>query len=202
MWRRIIWLPVILLVGWFLVEQLPGWFAPPPPWTRYPDLLALPGGCQAANALRLFAAARGATNATGMSAEQAQAATIVVLETQYPNARFTFALSPELVRGSFGDTALAWFSVATFERDDATAPASAIVFLDGQSGEPLSVITVLGAGAEGADGVCGSFAPQPRGWSAVLRPYLPLLALAGYVSMVAIGAGVVWLRQKKANSRG
>ncbi|MDX2137720.1 MAG: hypothetical protein SF123_06460 [Chloroflexota bacterium] len=202
MWRRIVWIPIILLVGWFLVEQLPLWFAPQPPWTRYPDLVALPGGCEAANALRLYGAARGADETTALTADDAQTTTVALIEQQYPDERFTFALPPELVRGSFGDTALAWFGIAMFARDDTTAPAGAIVFLDAQSGAPLSVITVLGAGIEGADGVCGAFAPRPQGLRAALRPYLPLLALAGYVGIVGMAAGIVWWRNKKAYSRG
>jgi hypothetical protein len=202
MWQRIVWIPIILLVGWFLYEQLPIWFAPQPPWTRYPDLVALPGGCEAANALRLYAAERGATDTTVLTAGNAQVAIETVLEQQYPDTAFTFALPPEPVRGSFGESSLAWFSLATFVRDDASAPSGAIVFLDAQSGAPLSVITVLGAGAEGADGVCGSFAPQSRGLRAQLRPYLPLLALAGYAGIVTVGAGIVWWRGRKAYSRG
>jgi hypothetical protein len=193
-------LPILGLLGWFVYEQLPVWTAPQPAWVRYPDLMALPNGCEAASALQMYGAARDVTAATTLTQEEATAQIAAVVDAQYPDQAYQTLLDAELVRGAFGDETSAWWSVVQFE-GDSLLPRGAAVFISAQTGEPLAVITTMGAGAQGMDGVCGSFTPQPRGLRAQLRPYLPLMVLAGYVGVVGIVAIGLRLRKKNETRR-
>lgn len=190
--RKLYWLllPALVLLGWFIIEQLPVWTAPQPAWVRYPDVVALPGGCAAANALQTYGAQRAISDQSALTQAEATERIAALMAAQYPDAAYNVVLPAELVGGMFGAETLAWWSVVGFS-DTPLLPAGASVFVSAQTGEPIAVITTIGGGAPGMDGVCGNFTPQPRGLRAQLRPYLPLIGLAGYVGVVVVGTAVL-----------
>jgi hypothetical protein len=182
-------MPALLLIAWFVIEQAPRWLAPPPPWQRYPDLVALPGGCQAALALANAGASR--TNVAGDSNVR-----VVVENTVsaiFPGSVVSTLLLPEQIR--FGDGALGWVSLVAFEPPQRIS-RGALILLN-SDGTPRDIIATLG-GDSTSDQLCGNFAPQPRGLRAQLRPYLPLIALVGYVGLVCVGAiGMRFWRRRR-----
>jgi hypothetical protein len=187
--RRWIWLlPVLLCLGWLLWEQLPIWTAPQPPWQRYPELVAFPGGCAAANALRLYEAVRGAPpEGSAMTAAEAAARTQAALSDMLDGRAAEVLLPAELVRGAFAGEAYAWFAMARTLPDEGRSSV-VISFISAQTGEPITLLSTLAEAQQGMEGVCGSFTAQPRGMRALLRPYLPLIVLAGYLLLAGIGA--------------
>lgn len=174
-------LPALLLVGWFIVEQFPGWLAPPPPWERYPELVALPGGCEAALAL----ANAGASRTDAVPEGSAITASLDAwMRTQFPQTRYELLTNPQGVR--FGDGSAGWFSLIAFARDDEQSlTRGAIVFMTNDGGT-RDIIHLIGGDNTRGDR-CGDFAPQPRGLRAQLRPYLPLIAVAVYLLFASAG---------------
>ena len=197
--RVLLALPIVFLIGWFVYEQLPLWTAPQPAWARHPDIVALPGGCEAASTLQTYNAVRDASVTTSLTQQQAATRIASVVIEQYPNAAFEVLLDAELVRGKFGDESVAWWSVVQFEGDSALSHG-AVIYISAATGEPIAVITTTGVEAQGMDGVCGSFTAQPRGMRAQLRPYLPLIAATGYVAVLVVVLVVRRLVGKKAYS--
>ncbi|MCL4246585.1 MAG: hypothetical protein KJ065_00390 [Anaerolineae bacterium] len=198
-WGLVLLLPILALVAWFVIEQAPQWSAPRPPWERYPDLVALPGGCEAANVLRVYAAERvSEALKTTVNAEQAQQLSDDLLRAQYPGQAYMFALPPELVRGTFGAGSTAWLSLVNFAPTAESLPQGAIVLIDANNGAAIDVTHVVGISNDAT--TCGEFAPQPRGWRARLRPFLPLILAGGYVALVGIGAIALELRKWRHKS--
>ena len=124
-------LPVLVLVGWFVIEQFPAWTAPALPWLRYPDLVALPGGCEAANVLRIYDAER-QPDASRESTDQARAREVSdrVLQAQYPGRDYTFVFAPEPVRGRFAEGSAPWLSLVTFAPETDALAQGAVVLAD------------------------------------------------------------------------
>ncbi|MCA9905759.1 MAG: hypothetical protein KC547_18010 [Anaerolineae bacterium] len=199
LWRLLLLLPILALVGWFIIEQAPQWNTPSPPWERYPDLAALPGGCEAANILRVYAAERvNEAPQTAVDAAQAQQLSDALLQAQYPEQEYTFVLPPELLRGKFGAGNTAWFSLVNFSRATDSLAQGATVLIDANSGTSIAVTHVIGIDTDST--TCGEFAPQPRGLRARLRPFLPLILVAGYVVLVGAGAVALGLRKQRHKS--
>lgn len=175
-------LPILLLAGWFIAEQLPGWLAPPPPWVRYPDLVALPGGCEAA----LTLANAGATRTNNPAQNDATAAAFDdVLEAQFPQVTAEILATPQSVR--FSDGSDGWFSLIALPREDGQGLTRGAVVLMNRDGTLRDIIHLIGGDSTHGER-CGDFAPQPQGLRAQLRPYLPLLLLVGYLLLIGISA--------------
>lgn len=197
--RFLLLLPVLALVGWFAIEQLPAWTAPSLPWLRYPDLVALPGGCEAANVLRIYSAERQSDwVASDASDARAREVSEGLLQAQYPGQAYTFVLAPEPVRGRFAEGSTPWLSLVTFAPQDDLLAQGAVILADLNNGEAIDVIHVTGISSMAAP--CGEFAPQPQGMRAKLRPFLPLILAAGYVVVGGVGWVAVRIWNRRQNS--
>jgi hypothetical protein len=183
-------MPALLLIGWFVLEQLPGWLAPPPPWLRYPDLVALPGGCEAALALANAGVER--TNSTPSDDTPA-----TVMDAQFPQMMTEVLAPPQGVR--FGDGGEGWFSLIAMPREDDQALTRGAVVLLNLDGTPRDIIHLIGGDSTRGER-CGDFAPQPRGLRAQLRPYLPLIALGGYLGLIGVGVTGWHMFTRKRNT--
>jgi hypothetical protein len=184
-------LPVIALLGWFVVEQWPAWTVPISPWARYPDLVAQPGGCEAANTLRVYQASRSnETSSPPVTAQQAASALETWIAQQYPSGLFEVIHGPELIRGDFGGAKLklAWFSLVAHTSHAAPSRQGVIIFQNAENGQPLTIIHIASLSTTET---CGGFAPQPRGLRARLRPYLPIILLVSYLGFIGTSA-LVW----------
>jgi hypothetical protein len=187
-------LPALLLIGWLVAEQWPNWTARPAPWARYPDLVALPGGCAAANALRIHDAER-VDDETGvpLNAQQATVLSESLIRVYYPDTPHTLVSAPQLVRGHFGTApTLAWMSLLIQAATTNSVQTGAVVFISTSTGEALDIIYVIDMAVQPN---CGGYAPQTPGLRARLRPYLPLLLLAGY-GVVVGGSALLWRRRR------
>lgn len=198
--RKFIWivlcLPVIALLGWFVAEQWLAWTAPVTPWARYPDLVAQPGGCEAANALRVYQAFRSnEISSPPMTAQQAASALETWITQQYPSGLFQVIHGPELIRGDFGGTELAWFSLAALASPPAPSRQGVVTFQNVQNGQPLTIIHIPSLTTTET---CGGFAPQPRGLRARLRPYLPIILLVSYLGFIGTSA-LIWRWRNNKN---
>jgi hypothetical protein len=181
-------LPALLALGWFAVEQFPVWLAPRPAWQRYPDIAALLGGCEIAQALDVAGAARITGDAAPGSA--ARAAADALLARHFPDRAFSYLITPEAVQ--FADGSRGSLSVVRLMQSE-RLESGAVVLLAGD-GTPKLLASFMGVEATG-NRDCGSFAPVPAGLRARLRPYLPLLAFGGYAAAVAIAIG--WTQYRK-----
>lgn len=187
-------LPALLLAGWFLYEQLPVLFPAAPVWLRpdHPD--AVPGACEAVASLRAFNGTF--ENArTGIDAEGARLAADFVIAQTYdlPPGRYTAEQATALVRARFPDAGerLAWLNVAPLDTGESRLGKAAIVYIDAQTGEPLALITA--PAVTDARTACGG---PPVSRRVLLRQYLPLLLLAGYVGIIGIMTAVALLRRR------
>ncbi len=172
-------LPVFALIGWFLAEQLPVWLAPPPPWERYPDLIALPMGCEAA----LTLATTGASLTSAPPSAAVDAVIAEQIETQFPESAYTLLVTPQGTR--YADGSAGWFALVNFTRDDGQSLARGAALFFGAEGAVNEVIYLVGGDSARGER-CGDFAPQPSGLRARLRPFLPLIALAGYLGVLGV----------------
>ncbi|MBE0690271.1 MAG: hypothetical protein IH587_09150, partial [Anaerolineae bacterium] len=141
--RLLLVLPILALAVWFVFEQLPAWTAPGLPWLRYPDLVALPGGCEAANVLRVYEAERLTDSIpTTADVERARQVSEGLLQAQYPGQEYTFVLAPEPVRGNFAEGSAPWFSMVTFTQETDTLAQGAVALVDATTGEAIDLIHV------------------------------------------------------------
>jgi hypothetical protein len=187
-------LPALLLIGWFVAEQLPAWLAPPPPWVRYPDLVALPGGCEAAVALANAGASR---TEKDTPSDSIAASLEESMRAQLSQVDYELLATPQAVR--YEDEDEGWFSLLAFAQDDEQIlTRGAVVFMN-SDGSIRDIVYLIGGDATRGTR-CGDFAPQPRGLRAQLRPYLPLTALAGYAFVVGVGV-VGWRLFRRKTER-
>ncbi len=191
--RIVVLLPVLLFGGWFVIEQLPVWTAPPPPAERYPALTLLSAGCEAAHILARYDATADPQAPHMIGEEQAQRSAEAAIAEHVPGARARWSLLPQLMRADF-DEGAAWIGLIALDNETAGLARSALVAIGAQSGEPLVLVMINGISADAVG--CGTYTPPPQGLRARLRPYLPLIALAGYVGLAA-AAGVVLPRLRR-----
>lgn len=195
-------LPVLLLMGWFAYEQSPAWFNPAPMWLQPTHADAVLGACEALASLRsyggAFTTAAGTTEITA-DAARAEADAVVARQFDVPPGAYSVPAGPSLVRAAFPDSGerLAWLNVAILDHD---MPGKVVVvYTDANTNEPLAV--VAGVTATAPLESCGGGTVSRR---ALVRQYLPLIALAGYGGLIAAGMlarGLMRRRRRAADTK-
>jgi hypothetical protein len=193
-------LPALVLLGWFIVEQSPIWFPAEPRWLQVTSGEAVPGACEALASLRAFGGRFSPDTNAAVSANDARTAADEVVAQTYnlPAGRYTRE-APALVRATFRDVGerLAWLNVANLDSgSDARLGKASIVYIDAATGEALSLITAVSV--TDARTACGR---PPISRRVLVRQYLPLLVLVGYVLIVLAGYSVVQLRRRQIRAQ-
>jgi hypothetical protein len=187
-------LPILVLAGWFISEGLPRWMPPTPPWLTATNPAAVPASCDAVASLNAYHASF--TNDTAgvtISAEESRNRTDELVAAQYglPDGHYAVEQGPALVRGTFPNVGerLAWLNVALLENNvEARLGKAAVVYVDAETGEPLAILTA--AAVENPMTACG---PAPMSRRDLLRRYLPLLLMGGYLALVMAGVGIRYI---------
>ncbi|MEP7292325.1 MAG: hypothetical protein ABI835_11105 [Chloroflexota bacterium] len=123
-------LPALALIGWGIAAQLPRWTAPQPAW--FPA--GTPGVCAAVEALRVYEAVRVESDGTGVEAARSAAAQVV--SEHYDTEALAFS-EPLAVQAALPGDQRRSFYVVTAKLSAATA----ILYLDAESGEARALIT-------------------------------------------------------------
>ncbi len=180
-------LPALALIGWYVVEQLPAWQIPA--WIQPSNPDAARGSCAALATMRTYGATF-ASDSTVLSAadSRAKADALVSQQTDRPPGSYADTRGPALVRATFPDVGqrLAWLNVAALD-DPKTDPnarlgKAAVIYLDAQTGDPLAF--VVAAGVDDPLVACGG---GPVSRRELIRKYAPLIALAVYAVLAALG---------------
>jgi hypothetical protein len=204
-------LPALALGGWLLLQQLPILLAPQWWWISANSPNGAPAACEAATSLRLYNGERVLFEQPPVSSEDAKAAADRLIAERYTNVgeAETTAVTPleyggpSLFRATLdSERRLVWLVTARVATSHiAGMPgmempgAAAIVYVDANTGEPLTLLSAAGAGH--APAMC----PFPlRDWAVVTLRSTPFLALAGYVGlMVALGVTLIIYRIVRHN---
>lgn len=189
-------LPVLVLGGWLLSEQLPILLAPQWWWITANSTEGAPAACEAATSLRLYNGERVLFEQPTVSSEDAKAAADRLIAEQYANVGEDEAAltpleygGPSLFRATLdGQRRLVWVVTARVGTSHiAGMPgmempgAAAVVYIDANTDEPLALL--LAAGAGNAPAMC----PFPlRDWAVVTIRSTPFLALVGYVGLLLV----------------
>nr|PZN50764.1 MAG: hypothetical protein DIU68_17695 [Chloroflexota bacterium] len=197
----LLFLPALLLAGWFVYEQAPIWFSGTPAWLdpKHPE--AVPGACGALSALRVY---RGRfvseTAALDAGAARERANRVAAEYYALPDGDYALDQGPALVRANFPQAGerLAWLALADLDAgDEARFGKVAIMFLDAENGDLLALHT--GMSASDPQAACGG---GPVSRRALLRQYLPLLLALGYVIVIAAGGlAARWWRKRRDQIR-
>jgi hypothetical protein len=185
-------LPIIVLLGWFLYEQILIWATPVPHW------IASKGQhVNHCRAIEQWFEAEPVEDTQAARITRPQAGDIAqrVLARHHGFAPLTEANgSPRLVRATFPDgrRRLAWYEVVVIDDGGASLEGKAtVVYLDALTGEPLMLIPDVGVGdpcmACGCPAINLLFRP---------RQFVALGLLTAYLLILAAVGGVVWLRRR------
>ncbi len=186
-WIILLALPLVLLLGWFVVEQSPSWFSAVPAWLRPTSPDAVTGACEALAAVEAYGGSfDGDLPWLGLTAPDALAAAREAAANAYEESLPPSAFSqPVLVWATFPNAGnrIAWMTIATLAKPpDARFDRAGILFIDADNGELLALHTANSV--TDAAAACGS---GPVSRRALVRQYLPLLLTAAYVGLVGVG---------------
>lgn len=180
--------PALGLVGWFVYEQYPVWSRPR--WGA-----VNPGACAATASLEIYNAGWQPFAQPTITRDAGRAIAGDLITQQYGlPARQLSADESLLVAATFPDSGerLAWVYLGLLgEGDESTPGKAAVVYIDADSGEPLTLITA-GAAADPRT-ACEMAALSRR---ALVRTYLPLVIAAGYAFKVGIIVSLLALRRR------
>lgn len=181
-------------------QQFPILLAPQWWWISANNPDGAPAACEAATSLSLYDGERVLFEQPAISSDQAKAAAddwiaaqyVMVDEDETPITSLEYG-GPSLFRATLnGERRLVWLYTARLKTSHiAGTPgmdmpgAAAIVYMDANTGEPLALLSAVGAG--NAPAMC----PFPlRDWAVVTVRSTPFLALAGYIGLLVV-LGVV-----------
>jgi hypothetical protein len=180
-------LPLLVFAGWFAYEQLPRFIWPAPVWLDPGSDSAVPGTCEVRNSLALVKG-RFVAESAPLSADESVAQARAIIAETYSPIPDNPTVNSTLVRATFPGAGerLAWLHViAIGERGENQPGKTAIVYLDAQAGDLLSLVTA--GAAEMPSQMCGA----PTGRRVLLRQFAPLVAIVGYVGMLVVGGNCV-----------
>lgn len=187
--------PALLLAGWFVYERAPVWFAATPAWLNPSGDSAIPGACEALDALRVYRGRFVSESATlDVDSARAQANATIAQHYALPAGSTVAPQHIALVRATFpdGGERLAWLALADLAPgDDGRLDQVAIVFIDAQTGDLLALHTAMSASDPRV--ACGG---GPVSQRALLREYLPLLLALGWLGLAAFGWILMRLRRR------
>jgi hypothetical protein len=193
-------LPIVVLLGWFLYEQTLIWITPAPHW--------IAGKGQSS-----YHFCRGLKNwivdevepvedmqPARITREQAGDIMERVLARHYGFIPLFKANGPLLVRAAFpdGQWRLAWYEVVLIDSGGASLEGKATaVYIDALSGEPLLIIPDAAVGDPCMTCGCPAINLPFR-----IQQFLALGLLIGYLLMLAVIGGAVWLWRRLAAKKG
>jgi len=205
----LLFLPALILGGWLLSQQLPTLLAPQWWWISANHPNGAPAACEAATSLRLYDGERVLFEQPAISADAAKIATDSLITEQYASADGEVITpveygGPSLFRATLdGQRRLVWVVTAQLETSHVAGMpgtempgAAAIVYVDANTGEPLALLSAVGAG--NAPAMC----PFPlRDWAVVMVRSTPFLALAGYMGfLIVLGIAAIIYRVVRRKS--
>lgn len=199
----ILTIPVLVFGGWLLSQQLPILLAPQWWWISASSPDGAPAACEAAISLRLYDGERVLFEQPTISSDAAKAAADRIIVEHYSGIEDETVSArayggPSLFLATLdGERRLVWVVTARIENSHVAGMpgmempgAAAVVYVDANTGEPLSLLSAVGAG--NAPAMC----PFPlRDWAVEMVRSTPFLALAGYVGLlVVLGIAIVAYR--------
>lgn len=188
--------PALLLASWFVYERAPVWFSATPAWLNPSGESAIPGACEALNALKVYRG-RFVAESAALDADTARARANTAIAEHYalPAGGTAHTRHAALVRATFpdGGERLVWLALADLAPGaEGRLDKAAVVFVDAQTGDLLALHTAMSASDPRV--ACGG---GPVSRRALLREYLPLLLALGWLGLAAFGWILIRLRRRR-----
>jgi hypothetical protein len=193
--------PLVLLVGWFAVEQYPTWTRGTPSWLRptSPDVIA--GACAADASVTAYGGrfiTPSASATLDAEAARARANQTVIAQHDLPDGDYVPAHPPMLVEANFPGAGVraAWLTIAIIAPSGDTATGTglgkaAVTYIDAETGEPLAYI--VDSALRDPQTACGT---KVVGRRELARQVLPLLIGIGYIGLLGVVGAGVWVYRR------
>lgn len=207
-------LPLLVLAGWLFSRQAPVLLGPQWWWLSASGTSGAPAACEAAASLQRYGGQRVLFQQPAIASQDALARAQAAIADHYQladGAPVTILETggPSLFSAVFaGERRLVWLvsaRIATSQIADLPGTdmpgAAALVYVDAATGEPLALLSAVGAGQAAV--MC----PFPlRDWAVATVRSTPFLLLAGYAGLlVVLGLGIglrgLW-RKRHPNTAG